>query len=531
MRDANTRFLWALLCAGIWLVTTAAMAGDDDDDSSADPLGGMESLDLRVSPKMKMRMPVPSALMAEMDMGVTPGGAQDISVFRDQVASGSVPHPNTLTPEGLFSEHDLPIDDVICRQTICVSGQTTTANILVQPEVKYLAQLGFSSNLNAATWKRAPLNLVAVVDTSGSMGGEPLMTVRASLMQVAAQLGKDDRLSIVRYADGVQVVLQPTAGNHTAAIRKGIEQLYSSGSTYMEEGLKKGFEVAQQSAKSFAGSTRVMLFTDERPNVGATDAGSFMGMARANSRKGIGMTTIGVGVHFGAELATKISSVRGGNLFFFPSVDEMKKVFTEELDTMVTEMAYNMKLVVAPTRGMKIAGVYGVPGELLIWGKNGEIELEVETLFLSTKKGAIYVAFESDSRLGLPRNSATPGNDIGRVQVTYTGTDQKKYQSQVVFRLAKPSAISSGLSRGLLLVNQITSIRKAASLHHEKNDQAAAYRVIKNLASLFRYNTDEELSNEKELVFALENTLAKMSGHHGEPAHNHTNPVTGLPAN
>ena len=524
MRDTNIRFLWALLCAGVWLVTTAAMAGDDDDENLMDPLSGM---DLSPSPKMRMAAP----MMAEMDMGVTPGGAQDISWFRDQVANGSVPHPNTLTPEGLFSEHDLPIEAGPCRQTICVTGEATTANILVQPDVKYLAQLGFSSNLDAATWKRAPLNLVAVVDTSGSMGGEPLLTVRASLMQVARQLGNKDRISIVRYADGVQTVLAPTPGDKMAAIRKGIQQLYSSGSTYMEAGLKKGFEVARQSAGSFTGTTRVMLFTDERPNVGRTDGDSFMGMARQNSRKGIGMTTIGVGVHFGAELATKISSVRGGNLFFFPSVSEMKKVFTEELDTMVTEMAYNMKLVVTPRRGMKVAGVYGVPGELLKWGKNGEIELEVETLFLSTKKGAIYVAFASENQLGLPRNSVRPGFDIGSVKVTYTGTDKNSYASKVDFSLAKPSAISAGLSRGLLLVNQITSIREAASLHHEKNDQAAAYRVIKNLASLFRYNNDEELSKEKELVFSLEDTLAQMSGHHGEPFHTRINSVTGLPAN
>ena len=39
-------------------------------------------------------------------------------------------------------------------------------------------------------------------------------------------------------------------------------------------------------------------------------------MAIAHSREGVGLTTIGVGVQFGAELATKISSVRGGNLYF-----------------------------------------------------------------------------------------------------------------------------------------------------------------------------------------------------------------------
>ncbi len=82
-----------------------------------------------------------------------------------------------------------------------------------------------------------------------------------------------------------------------------------------------------------------MLFTDERPNTGATDAESFMGMAENASHGGIGLTTIGVGVQFGAELATKISSVRGGNLYFIRDAADIKTLFTGQLDYMVSELA------------------------------------------------------------------------------------------------------------------------------------------------------------------------------------------------
>ena len=145
----------------------------------------------------------------------------------------------------------------------------------------------------------------------------------------------------------------------------------SAGSTNMEEGLAVGFQLA--SSHKFAGTTRVMLFTDERPNVGNTDAKSFMGMARDASRAGVGMTTVGVGVQFGAELATAVSSVRGGNLFFFADVGKMQKKFEDEFDTMVTELAYDLKLEVKPGSGLKIAGVYGIPGKALKWQDGGAI--------------------------------------------------------------------------------------------------------------------------------------------------------------
>src|SRR6185295_20074971 len=115
-----------------------------------------------------------------------------------------------------------------------------------------------------------------------------------------------------------------------SAIRARINEIASAGSTAMEEGLRLGYEVARQSSKQFAGVTRVMLFTDERPNVGNTEDFGFMTMAREASHDGIGLTTIGVGVQFDAELATTIGSVRGGNLFFMRDEDDVKQVFRDE---------------------------------------------------------------------------------------------------------------------------------------------------------------------------------------------------------
>ncbi|MEZ4469029.1 MAG: hypothetical protein R3F43_32505 [bacterium] len=63
-------------------------------------------------------------------------------------------------------------------------GATTPADLVAQPEVRAIAQLAFT-NIDAGTWRRAPLNLVAVIDKSGSMSGALLDTVKASLHRIA----------------------------------------------------------------------------------------------------------------------------------------------------------------------------------------------------------------------------------------------------------------------------------------------------------------------------------------------------------
>lgn len=490
---------------------------------SAVALAGAPRDERKRPPKLRM-MPAAGAIdfdagMIDAELGATPGGAQDIGFLRDRVAAGEVPHPNVFTPEGLFSEHDLPVAKRgPCAALLCVAGEAVEAGLVVQPEVRYLAQVGFSSGLDPKTWRRAPVNLIAVVDQSGSMSGAPLTTVKASLHQLVDQLNGDDQLAVILYGDGAKVHLRPTRvrPEERKALHRQIDAIQSEGSTYMELGLQAGFELARKTRRSFDGLTRVMLFTDERPNVGRTDAESFMGMAEAASKDGIGMTTVGVGVQFGAELATKVSSVRGGNLFFFPSVEKMEQVFEDELDMMVTELAYDLRILFTPAPGLEIAGVYGIPGQMLHWEDGGALSVTISTIFLSKRKGAIYLALKSQGGEALPQTEVAEGDAVATAALRYEDRDGRRQTDELGLVRRAPEDVGAGLARGLMLVNQATALKEATRLHHEQNDQEGAYQLVHAIASLYRQVDDEDLANERELVEKLEDTLARLSGHLGE---------------
>jgi len=126
--------------------------------------------------------------------------------------------------------------------------------------------------------------------------------------QAVDQLRDGDRFGIVHYGSQPMVHLEVTnvKGNREA-LHRAIDAIQIEGSTAMEAGLAKGYEVAEAELARSRGKTRMMLFTDENPNVGNTHATGFMAQARAGSHKGIGLTTIGVGVHFDAALATTLA--------------------------------------------------------------------------------------------------------------------------------------------------------------------------------------------------------------------------------
>ena len=511
---------WFVLVAMLF-GASLALAGDKDKEKDKE-----KSFDLQFGAEFAPPVaPAPRAAMKSM--GATPGGAKDIDYARDRILAGEVPHASTFTPEGLFSQYDLPLPSKrACSQILCLSAAATKADLIAQPEVRHLAQLGFASNLDPKTWHRAPLNLVAVVDKSGSMSGQPLDTVKASLRHVALQMTERDQLSIVLYGDRSHVHLAPTPLKLRERVLAAIDAIQSAGSTAMEEGLRVGFDTAFRSKSTFAGTTRVMLFTDERPNVGATDKDSFMGMARDASRRGVGMTTVGVGVQFGAELATAIGGVRGGNLVFFADVPEMNKRFSRDFDTLVTELAYDMQLTVRPTRGYRLVGLYGVPGDLVKRTADGGLSMTIETIFLSRDKGGIYFAFAPATDGSLPATEAT----LGEATLSYTDTQNKKQSDRLSFPVVKSSELPLGLARGLLLVDEITTLKQASVLHGQQNETEQAYQLVRALRKKFDESRVPGLDKERKLVSKLDATLTQLSGHKGEPARvSQRDVLTGMP--
>ena len=80
-----------------------------------------------------------------------------MALARRKIAEGQVPRAEDFVIEGLSSEHDLPLEGPPCedRQEVFV-------------------QVGMSSHVDPATFRRKPLDAALVIDHSGSMQGEAM---------------------------------------------------------------------------------------------------------------------------------------------------------------------------------------------------------------------------------------------------------------------------------------------------------------------------------------------------------------------
>lgn len=327
--------------------------------------------------------------MSGSGYGLTPGGQQGLDNARNQVENGQVPSPDDITVEGLLNEHDMPLEGAPCDEVVCMGLAGGVGRIDSLDADSVLVQIGFDTNIDADTWVRPPTEFTVVIDVSGSMD-EEIAPIRVALLAMADQLTSADTLAIITYGSTTQVVLGPVSGADRSAITNAIEDLRSGGSTNMEAGLELGYEVAIDAATGR--NARVVLFTDEQPNTGATDPGSFKAIIQNGADHGIGLTMLGIGDSFGSGLAYEIGDLRGGNWKYLAAGDDIEAVFTDDFGFLVTPIAYDLEFELSTTSPLEAA--YNVQGAR----DDGTISALVTTLFLSEGHGASILQLETAGR-------------------------------------------------------------------------------------------------------------------------------------
>ena len=195
--------------------------------------------------------------------------------------------------------------------------------------------------------QRQDLNLTLVVDVSGSMGDQgKLRMVQDALEILVDELDRFDTIGIVSYNTDADVVLEPTSVSERGEILDAIASLESGGSTNAEAGLILGYEMADDSYQRDA-VNRVMLLSDGVANVGNTGPGSILEQIGEQSRRGIDLVTVGVGIStYNDVLLEQLADQGDGWYAYVDTVDEAERLFQEQLTTSLETVARDVKVQV-----------------------------------------------------------------------------------------------------------------------------------------------------------------------------------------
>ncbi len=140
-----------------------------------------------------------------------------------------------------------------------------------------------------------------------------------------------------------RVVLPPTWGRDRTAIVRSLAALQPEDSTNVEEGLRLGYDV-ERSQFVEGGINRVVLATDGVANVGYTDAATILGNAGANTKSGIQLVAVGVGMgNFNDALLEQLADKGQGFYDYIDTIDEARRIFVDRLTSTIDTVALDGK--------------------------------------------------------------------------------------------------------------------------------------------------------------------------------------------
>ncbi|MFT3696950.1 MAG: VWA domain-containing protein [Kofleriaceae bacterium] len=316
--------------------------------------------------------------------GVSFGGAQDFGQFRGILDSGGIPGPDTLDANGFFNEHYAPPPNTGCTDTLCMTPGLSVGKDWITGSHQAALQIAVDTNVDPSTVVKQPLNLVVVVDHSGSMAQDGrLDKVKAGLDVLIDQLDDTDRLAIVQFDDGVQTLAPFGETLDRTALHNVVHTLQPAGATDIFDGLKDGFDLSVGALASNR-QNRVIFLSDGNATAGNTDQGAILAMADGYVERGIGLTTVGVGSDFDVNLMKGLAEHGAGNFYFLEDPSAATEVFQQELAYFVSPIALDISLSAVAGGGYNFGEVVGTT----LWnGTTRGGSLHIPAAFVASRTG------------------------------------------------------------------------------------------------------------------------------------------------
>lgn len=419
-------------------------------------------------PEVNVEIP-PSRLE---NIGFSAGGAKDIMNFRENIRNDYLPLPTDVTYEGLFYDYYFDTgESEKCNELFCPSYSYAVTDDPFSGESEYYLSVGLNSGMKESDFKRKKLNLVIVLDISGSMKSpfdryyydgfgirqqipeeeankEKIEIATESIVTLLDHLNDDDLFGMVLFNNDARLAkpLNPVEITDMDAIKDHILEITAYGGTHLSAGMEMATdlfnELTEVSPEKY--ENRIIFLTDAMPNIGDISSSGLLGMTEDNADNRIYTTFIGIGLDFNTELVEYITKIRGANYYSVHSAGQFRGRMDDEFEYMVTPLVFDLQLSLG-SDDWEIEEVYGSPeadratGELM----------KVNTLFPAKKRND-----ETRGGIVLLKLEKTGNDNQLSLIASYEDRNGNEHQNEVTVELDEVDTDffeNSGIRKGILL--------------------------------------------------------------------------------
>jgi Ca-activated chloride channel family protein len=240
-------------------------------------------------------------------------------------------------------------------------------SLLLVPQMESAADPGaFDLQIGVRSWDapspRRPITVTFVLDTSGSMEGEPIARERAAIKAIASTLAAGDIVSMVTWNTDNTVVMSghEVSGPNDQEVIARANSISADGGTDLHGGLVAGYALAQQHYGA-GRLNRVVLISDAGANVGVTDEDLIALHSEDADQEGIYMVGVGTGpaTNYNDALMNIVTDKGRGAYVYLDSVDEATRILAERFDEVMEVAARGVQVELTLPWYFKIEKFYG----------------------------------------------------------------------------------------------------------------------------------------------------------------------------
>ncbi|VAI10714.1 unnamed protein product [Triticum turgidum subsp. durum] len=376
---------------------------------------------------------------------------------------------------------------------------------------------------------RAPLDLVTVLDVSGSMSGHKLALLKQAMRFVIDNLGPDDRLSVVSFSSEARRLTRLTrmsdAGKALAV--SAVESLAARGGTNIAEGLRTAAKVLDERRHRNAVSSVVLLSDGQdtytmmrRRGPSGVQASNYEELVPPSfARTGADgdwsapIHTFGFGNDHDAAAMHVIAEATGGTFSFIENEAVIQDAFAQCIGGLLSVVVQEARIAVSCVH----------PGVRVVSVKSGRYESRVDEdgRAASVRVGELYADEERRFLLFLavPRTEATDSDTTALVKVAFsyrnaaTGAEVSVTAEDTV--VARPEHAPDTSERSVEVERERVRVEAAediaaARAAAERGEHQEAVEILENRQRALEQS--EAAGDGDPMIMALGAELQEMRG-------------------
>ncbi|CAL5334700.1 unnamed protein product [Camellia sinensis] len=388
---------------------------------------------------------------------------------------------------------EIPATILRGKTNVTIIKKTTAP--LEESEFKVMLELtgaGFGSD-------RSGVDLVTVLDVSGSMEGEKLEKMKIAMLFMIKKLSPIDRLSVVTF-NGVShklCPLRPITKNSQGEIENLINALVANGGTNISAGLQTGLKVLNERRLTSGRVVGIMLMSGSQQNVGGDAAQVPVG--------NVPIYTFGFGTDHDPRVLNAIANhSMGGTFSDVRNLNNLSIAFSQCLAGLHTVVVRDLKLTVTKVEStiLKVsAGNYPLSYD----DAAGSVTVSFGDLYNKDVRKVIV-------DLLLPPASSLAGSNVLNITYTYSSGGKLFDARPIIITVSRTGRTSVEPERKEVMMEEnrlrtAQMIKASRVMADDKNLDGALENLVE--AQSLQENVVNDESNP--LIGMLKSELQQMS--------------------